>query len=73
MRFLTLTCVLVLLALPYFFAYYEAETLLDWPQPVYVWFVPWLLVAMILMTSLIIFVLPWIVGLFGDQNNDYIA
>jgi hypothetical protein len=59
--------------LPYFFAYYEAETLPDWPQAVYVWFVPWLPVAMILNTSLITFVLPWIVGLFGDQNNDHIA
>lgn len=73
MKFLTLTCVLAPLALPYFFAYYEAERLLDWPQAVHVWFVPWLPVVMILMTSLITFIVPWIVGLFGNQNNDHIA
>ena len=47
----------------------EAQHLLDWPQAVYVWFVPWLPVVMILMTSLITFILPLIVGLFGDQND----
>lgn len=69
MRFVALVCTLALLVSPYFFAYYEAERLLGWPQAVYLWFDPWLPVVMILVAALITFALPWILGLFDDRND----
>ena len=53
MRVAALVCSLVLLVSPYFFAYCEVERLLGWPQAVYLWFDPWLPLAMILVASLI--------------------
>ena len=69
MRFVALVCTLALLVSPYYFAYYEVERLLGWPQAVYLWFDPWLPVVMIFTAVLTPFALPWIVGLFGDQNH----
>ena len=66
---LVLLCALVLLASPYFFAYLEAERLLGWPETVCQWFDPWLPVVMILTSLLIMVALPWILGLFGNQDH----
>ncbi len=69
MRFAALVCALALLASPYFFAYYEAERMLGWPQTVYLWFDPWLSLVMILVAVLTAFALPWIVSLFDDLDH----
>jgi hypothetical protein len=71
MKFLILVCVLALLASPYFFAYYEAECLLGWPQAVHLWFDPWLPLVIVIVTSLITFVLSSTLGLLNqsDQGN----
>ena len=62
-------CALTLLATPYFFAYFEAERLLGWPEAVYQWFDPWLPVVTILTSLLITVMLPWILSLFGNQDH----
>lgn len=64
-----LICVLALLASPFFFAYLEAERLLGWPDAVYRWFDPWLPLVMILCSSVITLALPWIIGLFEDDED----
>jgi hypothetical protein len=71
MRFAALVCALALLASPYFFAYYEAEHLLDWPQAMYCWFDAWLTLITILLSLLITLALPWIVALVvnSDEHN----
>jgi len=69
MRFAVLVCVLTLLASPYFFAYYDAERLLGWPQAAYLWIDPWLPIVMILVAALTAFALPWIVSLFCDRDH----
>jgi hypothetical protein len=69
MKSLALICALALLVFPYFFAYLEAERLLGWSQAVYLWFDPWLPVVMILVAVLTTIALPWIVGLFDDQDH----
>ena len=66
---LTLICALVLLASPYFFAYLEAERLLGWPDATYRLLDPWVPLLMILSASFITFLIPWIVGLFGDEDS----
>lgn len=70
MKSLFLICALVLLASLYFFAYLEAERLLGWTEAVYRRLDPWLPLVMVLATSPITFALPWIVGLFSEQDDD---
>jgi hypothetical protein len=69
MRFAAMVCALALLASPYFFAHYEAERLLGWPQAAYLWFNAWLPFVLVLVTSPLIFGLPWIVGLFCEKDR----
>jgi hypothetical protein len=69
MRLAALVCALTLLASPYFFAYYEAERLLGWPQAAYLWFDTWLPCVMILVAAVTTFALPWIVSFFGDRDH----
>jgi len=66
---LNLICALALLASPYLFAYLEAERMLGWPEVICRWFDPWLPLAMIFTASLVAVTLPWIVGLFGDEEH----
>lgn len=68
-RSLALFCALALLVSPYFFAYLEAERLLGWPDAMYRLLDPWIPLLMILAVSFITFLLPWIVGLFGDEDS----
>jgi hypothetical protein len=69
MSFVVLVCAFALLVSPYFFAYYEAERMLGWPQTVYLCFDPWLSLVMILVAALTAFALPWIVSLFCDRDH----
>ena len=69
MSFVVLACALTLLVSPYFFAYYEVERLLDWPQAVYFWFDPRLPLVMILVAALTALTLPWILGVFGEPDR----
>ena len=66
---LALFCALALFASPLFFAYLEAERLLGWPDAVYRWFDPWLPLLMVLCSSVITLTLPWIIDLFGDDED----
>lgn len=66
---LALFSALALFALPFFFAYFEAERLLGWPDAVYRWFDPWLPAVMILCSCVITLGLPWIVGLFREEER----
>jgi hypothetical protein len=66
---LALIRALALLASPFLFAYLEAERLLGLPDAVYRWFDPWLPLVMILCSSVIALTLPWIIGLFGDDEE----
>ena len=61
---------LALFASPFFFANLEAERLLGWPDAVYRWFDPWLPLLIILCSSAIILALPWIVGLFDNEDRN---
>ena len=63
-----LICVLALLVPLFFFAYLEAERLLGWPDAVYRWFDPCLPLVMILCSFVITLALPWIIGLFEDDE-----
>lgn len=65
---LALLSALALFASPFFFAYFEAERLLGWPDAVYRWFDPWLPLAMILCSCVVTLALPWIVGWFSDED-----
>jgi hypothetical protein len=47
------------------------ERLLGWPQAGCVWFNPRLPLIVVVLTSLITLVLPWIVELFYDQAQDH--
>jgi hypothetical protein len=69
---LALLCALALLVSPFFFAYLEAERLLGWPEAVYRWFDPWLPLVMVLCTSVVTLTLPWIIALFGDDENAHL-
>ena len=68
---MALLCALVLFALPFFFAYLEAERLLGWPDAVCRWFDPWLPLLLILCSSVITLAFPWIVGCFGDDDPSH--
>ena len=63
-----LLCVVLLFALAFFHAYFEAERLLSWPEPVYRCFDLLLPLVAILMTALLLVGLPWIVGCFQDDD-----
>jgi hypothetical protein len=65
---LALLCALALLLSPFFFAYLEAERLLERPDACR-WFEPWLPLVMIFSSSVITLALPWIVGLFTEQDD----
>lgn len=67
---LALFSALALFASPFFFACFEAERLLGWPDAVYRWFDPWLLPVVIVPSSLITAVLLWIVAVFDDEDCD---
>ena len=66
---MALSSALALFASPFFFAYFEAERLLGWPDAVYRWFDPWLPILMIVCSSVITVMLPWIVGLFAEGEH----
>jgi hypothetical protein len=68
MRTFAVFCTLTLLATPYFFAYLETERLLRWPDALSGWFEPWLPIAAVLATALLPITIPWIVGLFGEED-----
>jgi len=69
---LALLCALALLASPFLFAFLEAERLLGWPDAVYRWFDPWLPPLMVLCSSVITLTLPWIIDLFGDDEDAHL-
>jgi hypothetical protein len=66
---LALLCALALLASPFLIAFLEAERLLGGPDAVYRWFDPWLPLLMVLCSSVITLTIPWIIDLFGNDED----
>lgn len=66
---LALFCALAFFASPFFFAYLEAERLLEWRDTGYRWFDPWFPLVMILSSCVAALALPRIVGWFGDDED----
>jgi hypothetical protein len=62
-------CALALLGLPFLFAYFDAERLLEWPDTTYQWFDAWLPLVMIVAAALMAITLPWILDIFGEPCN----
>ena len=64
-----LFCALSLPASLFFLAYVEAERLLGCADTVYPRFDAWLPLVIIIASSFVPFVLPWVIGSFSDVDS----